>query len=1345
MKNQCKRSPYFGVLAVILVFSCAVMIREVWAREQNKKPRGAMPANVTGVPMATLSNINNISAWYNANGEQERIPGSGNSGLTFPRGTATAIYSAGLIWGGKFNDGRTPITRTNGQSYQNGTKPGAILGIRTGIAEDPNAPDVRIWRIRRDYATADLRLDAAEFFGIPPGIVTQAHIDSVRNQYARDWVEWPWWKGAPFYDMNLNGVKEPGEDPGIASADQVLWYVCNDIGVAQPWACPESGIEEQVTIWGYDRADALDNVIFKRFRLFYKGIAATPDSARIDSLYLCQRTNPDLGSFWDDFVGCDSAISLGYVYNGHPVDNVYATYGLNPPAVGYDIIQGPIVPTGNLSDTAVFDFRKIAGARNLPLTSFIYFASGGLYSDPPFNYTGALEWNQMLRGYPPRPPGAPRFINPVTGQPTSYWLSGDPVAGTGWVDGIMEAPGDRRMLMPSGPFTLAVGDSQEIVVAAIGGLGTSNLNSITVLKNHTEDTRETYYSQLLAEAPAPPTNVRAYSDYTMSTSIALSWTRPTLMGGGEIGPYVVRIDRDSLLIVEASSAESTYTDIGLMGGTTYTYSFQTRLLSNNSLSFEVYASGIAGGARVPTAPSELSVRGTLATGYQLQWRNPSTQIDGAVLNDFAGIRVYRDGVLFTVLARSVADTGRVDSTLDVPSMGGHSYSVTAIDNEVPVYESSPSDVVFPIFELPFGDYFLSAGLPNPGVWNNTSTYVDVDTGGLNLPSSPFALNPNGSPVGNGDVAETRPIDLFGRENDGVMLTYYFQPKGIADPPEIADSLLVEFRNSLGQWRLVRGYPGLPPGAPTPDFQFEYIPLWSVYPGFGATFFHSGFQVRFRSIGEASPPSEPLDNWFVDDLFFGVPTNSPQMVVSPQVIVDTSVVGVVDSTSSFVISNTGSISAPLRFSVVQYPVNSWISALPESGNVLPGQAMAVRLHTDFSSLDTGVYVTSFVVSGNDSVNVSDTINVSFLVTLAPSATASPDSFHFALNGGDSVVSTIIIGNGGEGPLRYRTTVSGALAPENIGNGQTMYNPFPTQPVLGGVVHVARTSQLFEIRARLNISTPRDLVFSVYENTGATGVFTRIFEAQVSNAGPGLQFYSSGPVSVVLDSGLYYAVGVGASGTVGFFFQPTAPVPMPISFGTIVGGLRAGNTPTINVLFMSNLYQVQLITSENKWLSVSSGGVGTVFPGDSTELRFRVRTNNLPMGSTAGSLLIENNDPLNRTINVPITLDILTRLPELEDVIPQSFALFQNYPNPFNPSTAIRYELPRDSKVVLKIYNILGQEIAVLVNDEKKAGKYEVEYDGRGLASGVYFYRLQARQIDGGQAGEFVETKKLLLLK
>jgi hypothetical protein len=97
----------------------------------------------------------------------------------------------------------------------------------------------------------------------------------------------------------------------------------------------------------------------------------------------------------------------------------------------------------------------------------------------------------------------------------------------------------------------------------------------------------------------------------------------------------------------------------------------------------------------------------------------------------------------------------------------------------------------------------------------------------------------------------------------------------------------------------------------------------------------------------------------------------------------------------------------------------------------------------------------------------------------------------------------------------------------------------------------------------------------------------------------------------------------------------------------------------------------------------------------------------------------------------------------EVVPNEYELSQNYPNPFNPSTKIRFTIPvtlsgvEGSFVTLKVYDVLGNEAATLVNEEKPAGSYEVEFEASSLTSGIYFYKLKS--------GNFVETKKMILLR
>ena len=91
----------------------------------------------------------------------------------------------------------------------------------------------------------------------------------------------------------------------------------------------------------------------------------------------------------------------------------------------------------------------------------------------------------------------------------------------------------------------------------------------------------------------------------------------------------------------------------------------------------------------------------------------------------------------------------------------------------------------------------------------------------------------------------------------------------------------------------------------------------------------------------------------------------------------------------------------------------------------------------------------------------------------------------------------------------------------------------------------------------------------------------------------------------------------------------------------------------------------------------------------------------------------------------------------DEIPLTFELDQNYPNPFNPATTIEYSLPQASEVTLTVYNVLGQQVALLVDQQQAAGRYNVRFNASNLASGMYLYRLST--------GDFVQTKSMLFIK
>ncbi|MEJ2658566.1 MAG: T9SS type A sorting domain-containing protein, partial [Desulfobacterales bacterium] len=154
------------------------------------------------------------------------------------------------------------------------------------------------------------------------------------------------------------------------------------------------------------------------------------------------------------------------------------------------------------------------------------------------------------------------------------------------------------------------------------------------------------------------------------------------------------------------------------------------------------------------------------------------------------------------------------------------------------------------------------------------------------------------------------------------------------------------------------------------------------------------------------------------------------------------------------------------------------------------------------------------------------------------------------------------------------------------------------------------------------------------------------------------------------------------------------------------------------------------------------IDTVFPGDPGHFRNGEYTVIDPDSSFAGdaSYSVVSVDQLGGKSGMTSNLTIYSNpvgISGKKQQLPESFSLSQNYPNPFNPATRIRYVIGSRMFVSLRVYDLLGKEIAALVNSRKQAGAYTVEFDASRLSSGIYFYRLQA--------GNFVETRKMILMR
>ncbi len=451
--------------------------------------------------------INSIFNYYGNNGAGSFNPHlEVGEGFEFPKGSGKfVIFGDGLVWGG-YHKGRT-VAKVGGSVYRHALQPGPLVTSGTPTTDpvpaDPGDPKYRIYRVRPDvrpdipFTAVETKLNADEVLLIVRYQPVTAR--GLYDQYVSDWTEWPASLGAPFTDVDRNGVYDPTVDiPGQPGADQTLWYVANDMNdsLTQRLAgCPPIGLEMQRTMWGYRREGALASTIF------VKSVIINKSGAPVDSMYLAQWEDPDLGNPGNNLVGCDTVLDMGYVYSGGEVPN--DVFGTAVPAGGTAILQGPIIP-GGLADTAVVLGSFRSGCRNLRMTAFSYFRDGPAEAmDPAQGREGDVQWYRILTGIPAQ--GSRSFVDPLTGDTTTFCVSGDPVrstdGGAGWVDGMsFSRPKDRRMCMSMGPCTLADGDTQEVVVAFLASQGTDRLSSITALRADLRSIRDAFRSSILGRS-----------------------------------------------------------------------------------------------------------------------------------------------------------------------------------------------------------------------------------------------------------------------------------------------------------------------------------------------------------------------------------------------------------------------------------------------------------------------------------------------------------------------------------------------------------------------------------------------------------------------------------------------------------------------------------------------------------------------------------------------------------------------------------------------------------------------------------------------------------------------------
>ena len=707
---------------------------------------GAEPKDTSVRPQVidrdTHFDANAIDMWVTNHGSFAYDIEGSNSGLIYPKGGQnTAVFAAGL-WVGATVGGE-PRVIVNEYSWE--STPGPIIGSGEDATydEDWNTNEAyRVYKINRG--------------------------DDDSNP---DYAEWPVEDGAP--------VDENG-DP-LVIGDQTLWAVYHDLDESRhnngSGSTAPLGLEIQQTTFGFNLSGPLSNVAFVKFLIINKGANTLEDT------YVSVWSDPDLGGAGDDLVGCNVDLSLGYCYNATNRDN---QYGSSPPAMGIDFFQGPIVPSEG--DTAYVSGVPIPDFRNLGMSSFNKYING---TDP----NDATQTYNYMRGLTAS--GAP-LEDPTTGEVTNYAVNGDPVSSTGWLD---NSPADRRLMLSSGPFTMAPGDTQEVVTAIIMGQGSDRITSISALRFNDQFAQAAFDANfdLPAAPPAPDVVVSELDE-----AITLTWSEASETEYAEPGYAFEGYNVYQLASPDPNAERRIVATYDVNNGTGIIFDDQFDLATGVVVNSPVQFGSDAGIAHTITITEDRILGGELnnATEYYYLVTAYSYNSEGV-----AGLKTLESefrpitAVPQSPTAGTVLEDGLPGTVLDVEHIQGDS------DGQVIATVVDPSATTGDTYRLSFSNVEVPDG--KGGTEERLAWSVMTTDGRMVLEDQLNQADDNNYLVADGILWKV--VDGTGgwrRANDGdIQIDEIAGPGGTEIPPDEnggPGNAVWHDENSTGEWRISAG-------------------------------------------------------------------------------------------------------------------------------------------------------------------------------------------------------------------------------------------------------------------------------------------------------------------------------------------------------------------------------------------------------------------------------------------------------------------------------------------------------------------------------------------------------------
>jgi len=508
------------LLLIILHFQFLIPgTRNCFAQPYGWYPKNSgTTSNLNRAISSKKLDANNISTWFRNNGSFNYDPSLYMPGFEWPRGSGKfARFASGMWIGARVGSDTLVAVAEYGFEYRPG------YTDNNGIPHGQNDPNYIIYKLT--YGVND----SGRIYW-PNALLGNSD------------------QGAPVYFDNQTNSWRP-----LDFGSQTLFYRITDSYPQSHtlFRTPPLKADLMRLDFSLDVPGGLADVAISQFTVINRSTNVWQNT------YFGIWTDDDIGYADDDKVGCDSALNLGYTYNGNPIDYQYGI----PPAVGFLFLRGALNFTGNNNDTVYICTSKtpvaLIGYKDRKMNSFIhYMSTNDPCAGPPLLYYEAYRYMSGLNRC-----GEP-FINPFGGYPTRYMFSGDPVTNQGWVQPHSY---DQRFMASTGPVNMNPGDTQVIVVAQLIARGTSNLNSITRLRELVPVVKN-YYNSCYTNPPIGiqpisseiPSEFRLYQNYPNPFN-AVTVIRYELMLNGPVSLKIFdALGREVSVLVNEKQTPGTY-------------------------------------------------------------------------------------------------------------------------------------------------------------------------------------------------------------------------------------------------------------------------------------------------------------------------------------------------------------------------------------------------------------------------------------------------------------------------------------------------------------------------------------------------------------------------------------------------------------------------------------------------------------------------------------------------------------------------------------------------------------------------------------------------------------------